>query len=137
MSSNLTFGFGIYLPDFEIREDALERLYDAVPEKKQKKIVRKWKKKAPSLSLEQYLTVSLRVNGIESVLADMINEDIFGKHKIVAGSNGALYAPLHFPRCQADIWHMPMEEEIRSAITEYARICYKGVYKKDVIYGVF
>ena len=68
MGSDMIYGLGLYFSDFEVREDALERLYATVPEKRAKKIERKWLKEAPNIPLEKYLEVSLRVTPLEKVI---------------------------------------------------------------------
>lgn len=134
---NMIYGLGLYFSDFELREDALERLYKTVPEYRAKKIERRWRKEAPSIPLERYLEVSLRVTPLESVLASLINEAVFGGQKMVRGVAGALYVPAALPRTVQEKYRMPLESEVKEAIAGYTKICFKGVYKKDVCYQMF
>ena len=137
MSSNMIYGLGLYFSDFEIREDALERLYATVPEKRAKKIERKWLKEAPNIPLEKYLEVSLRVTPLEKVMADLINESVFHGQKVVRGVAGALYVPVSLPSTVQEKYRMPLEGEVKEAIAGYTKICFKGVFKRDVCYQMF
>ena len=137
MSTNMIYGLGLYFSDFEIREDALERLYAAVPDKKAKKIERAWLKNSPNIPLEKYLEVSLRVTPLEKVMADLINESVFHGQNVVRGVAGALYVPVSLPRTVQEKYRMPLESEVKEAIAGYAKICFKGVFKRDVCYQMF
>lgn len=136
-SAATMYGLGLYFSDFEPREDGLERLYSIVPEKRAKKIERRWRKNAPNLSLKKYLEVSLRVTPLEQIMAELINESAFNGRKVVCGVAGALYVPVRLPRTIYDKQLTPLEDDVREAIAGYTKICFKHVYKKDVCYQMF
>ena len=137
MKGDMVCGLGLYLSDFELRSDAVARLYGAVSENRANKIERRWKREAPGLPLEKYLEVSFGACPLEELIAGVINENVFGRKKTVIGVAGSLYVPAALPKTDYDKWQMPTEKEVRDAITEYTRLCFKNVYKRDVRYQMF
>ena len=137
MGDVFAYGFGIVLNDYEIRNDAAGRVFDAFSEKREKKFIREWRKTSPDLDWDRFLTVQMLSQGPEKMLADIINENEFGGRDIIVGEKGVLYVSLDLPRNEKYINLIPTEKRARDIIHKYAGMCYKGVRKKDIDYYFF
>lgn len=137
MSEVFAYGFGVVLSEFEFRNDAAGRLFDVFSEKRQKRFIRDWRKNAPELEWDRFLTVQLLTSGPEKMLADIINENEFDGRKMVIGEKDVLYVTLDLPGSEKYISLIPTEKRARDIIYKYAGLCYKGVKKKDIDYYFF
>lgn len=137
MSEVFAYGFGIVLSELEFRNDASSRLFDVFSEKRQKKFIREWRKNAPELEWDRFLTIQILTGGPEKILAEVINENEFEGKSIVAGEKDVLYVTLDLPRNEKYLSLIPTEKKARDIIYKYVMLCYKGVKKKDIDYYFF
>ena len=137
MAKAFAYGYGTTVDDLEFRQDAARRIFEVFSDKRSKKFVRDWKKEYPELDWERCLTVMMIKEGPEKMIAEVINENVFGGQKIIAGEKGAIYAGLLLPKNEAARKALPLEKDIKDAIAEYLKLCYKGVRRRDIDYFFF
>jgi len=137
MGDVFAYGFGVVLSDYEFRNNAAGRLFDVFSEKREKKFIRDWRKNAPEMDWDRFITVRMLSEGPEKMLADIINENEFDGRQVVIGEKGVLYVSLDLPRSEKYISLIPTEKSARDIIYKYALLCYKGVKKKDIDYYFF
>lgn len=137
MGDVFAYGFGAVLSDYEFRNKAANRLFDAFSDKRAKNFVREWRKNNPEMEWDRFLTVKMLSEGPEAVIADIINENEFDGKKVVVGEKDALYVSLELPKNEKAHGLIPTEKAARDILYKYISLCYKGVKKRDIDYYFF
>ena len=146
MSSDKTFGFGCRLEDLTFYDFWEERLVEALPYDLRAELDATWAEKKSEYQRQGWTVVKFWTDyirdydnghgghGLEALLAAAINYAEFGGKRIFTGKQGFLLALPRFPKKESGRSNIPLEDDLRCALSKWLAIIGKNAKKMDVGY---
>lgn len=142
--STFAFGYGCYMDSVIYHLGYGKRLIDALPEKIRKEFDEEWKEEmgeeiysSPEEYMEECFASDYDGDGVESLLADILNVKYFEEKPVIRGEEGVLYSLPLFPKSKEERAEMPLLEDISKAISEAIGIIAVNADKIELGYYYF